>query len=284
MIAPVPWLDLRPARAPANPPLARPCRPRDLHARLFLQGETGSLVGGVSVVNASHRACALVGRPQIALRGAPAARLRIRPMAWPAPRCCSPDVLADPPGSLRALQPGKQADAYVFWSNWCRPPPARLEVRLPTGGSIDLPLRRAPRCDQPRQPSLLRVSRFEPAVRQLPRSSRLPLRAVILRPPQPRRGRVLRYRVALLNTGATPFRFAATSCPVYIEQLASSPPQAYVLNCRGVAAVPPHGRAVFAMELRVAQDARVGPSDLSWELAPRTFDAPLADAAVRVEP
>src|SRR6266576_7188819 len=48
----VPWLDVRPAKAPANPPLAPPCWASDLHAHLFLQGATGSLVGGVELLNA----------------------------------------------------------------------------------------------------------------------------------------------------------------------------------------------------------------------------------------
>jgi hypothetical protein len=33
------------------------------------------------------------------------------------------------------------------------------------------------------------------------------------------RGELLHYRVALTNTGARPFRFAHTSCPIYIEHM-----------------------------------------------------------------
>src|SRR5439155_24468948 len=50
----VPWLDQRPVKAVAHPPLAPPCRARDLHAHLFLQGATGPLVGGVDLTNAGN--------------------------------------------------------------------------------------------------------------------------------------------------------------------------------------------------------------------------------------
>jgi hypothetical protein len=56
----IPWLDQRPHRASAHPPLAAPCRAGRLHAHLFLQGATGSLLGGVELTNAGHAPCSLL--------------------------------------------------------------------------------------------------------------------------------------------------------------------------------------------------------------------------------
>jgi len=44
----VPWLNERPAKGSASPPLAPACKAHDLRASLFLQGATGSLAGGVT--------------------------------------------------------------------------------------------------------------------------------------------------------------------------------------------------------------------------------------------
>lgn len=145
-----------------------------------------------------------------------------------------PEAIADPPGSLRALQPGKAAAVSIFWSNWCGPgstptgsagaPPAAIVLGLGSGTSVSVPVAAAPRCDAPQDPSRVSVGPFTPAPRYLPASSWLPLRAAIvgartvpvkpgLRAFRVHRGELFRYEVALTNTGATPFRFASTSCP-----------------------------------------------------------------------
>jgi hypothetical protein len=98
-----------------------------------------------------------------------------------------------------------------------------------------------------------------------------------------RRGRLLRYRVAVTNTSGTTFRLAGTSCPIYIEQLTGLPAQAYVLNCRPVGAIAPRGRVLFEMRLRVPAHAPLGARGLTWELAPRTYLAPFASAAVWID-
>jgi hypothetical protein len=100
----IPWLDQRPHRASAHPPLAAPCRAGRLHAHLFLQGATGSLLGGVELTNAGHAPCSLLGWPQLSFTGAAAStRWQIKRLARSSQ---PPDVIADPPGSLRALAPG----------------------------------------------------------------------------------------------------------------------------------------------------------------------------------
>jgi uncharacterized protein DUF4232 len=292
LLAIVPWVDERPPTAAAHPPLAAPCLASALHARLFLQGATGSLVGGVTLLNAGTRPCALVGRPAVSF-GAPAAaraKWRVKRLAA---STAPPDVLADPPGSLRALRPGKSASVTVYWSNWCGPPPRALRLALASGTTIAIALARAPRCDAPQAPSTVAVGPFMPAERHLPASSRLPLRAAIvgvrpievkpgLRAFRAHRGRPFRYVVALTNAGSRTFRFARTSCPTYIEQVGLSHAEAYLLNCRPVPSISPNETVRFAMQITIPAQARLGNESLTWELAPRTYDPPFTPAALWV--
>jgi hypothetical protein len=279
----VPWLDRQPAHAPAHPPRAAACRASDLRAQLFLQGETGMLVGGVDLTNRSERACALVGRPRVSFTGA---SRRWRAEALPRQR--EPlDVLADPPGSLRALAPGKTAEAVLEWTNWCGRRPAGLRVTLAGGGSLVVPLRDAPRCERPSERSTLGVAPLAPAVAQLPSTSRLPLRARIVgsRPVAflARPGETSTYAVALTNTSEQPFRFGAP-CPVYVVALTPGRVASYVLNCQPVPEIAPHATVRFEMRLPVPPGQTLGRATLSWELAPQTYLAPYADASVAVVP
>jgi hypothetical protein len=300
-----PWLDQRPAKAPADPPLAAPCKADDLRAQLLLQGATGSLAGGVDLLNAGPAACSLLGWADVSFTGASAAttQWQVEKLSRsPAPL----DVLADPPGSLRALQPGKTASVSLFWSNWCggpaadpagasRTPPDGIALGLPGGTTVLVAVSGAPRCDAPQSPSVISVGPFTPAIRHLPESSRLPFRAAIVgsRPVQVKpglrafrvhRGELLRYEVGVTNTGRSVFRFAPSSCPVYIEELMPSAPQAYVLNCRPVERIASGATALFAMEVRVPAAARLGIGSLTWELAPKTYAAPFAPVALWVVP
>jgi hypothetical protein len=263
-------------------------------AHVFLQGATGSLVGGVALRNVGTRPCSLLGWPAVSFTGLGAAgeKWNVKKLAAsPAP----PDVLADPPGSLRALRPGKSASVSLFWSNWCGPAGRKpaLALRLASGTTISIPLPHAPRCDAPQYPSTLTVGPFTPTERHLPAGSRLPLRAAIvgtrpirikpgLRAFPVRRGRVFHYVVALTNTGPRPFRFARTSCPSYIEQLAASTPQVYVLNCHEVGAVAPRATVRFAMQIVIPAHTRLGDNSLTWELAPKTYEPPFTPAALWV--
>lgn len=296
----IPWLDEQPLRAPAHPPLAPPCRAGDLRAALFLQGATGSLVGGVTLTNVG-RPCALLGWPGVSFAGAAARSTR-----WQARRVAGsrepPDPLADPPGSLRALAHGKSARVALVWSNRCGPGssaagssgerPAALVLALASGTTVRLPLTRAARCDSPATPSKMSAEPFRPFVPQLPPSSRLPLRlAIVAQRPiavspgvhalRARRGTLLRYRIAVKNTSADPYRFGM-SCPAYVEQLAGSAPRAYLLNCRQVRMIEPGQSLLFEVALPVATAGRLGSSELTFQLAPRTFDAPIVQAPVWV--
>jgi len=279
--------------------MAPACRAANLHAPLFLQGATGSLVGGVTLTNRG-RACALLGWPRAAFAGSAAQATK-----WQVRRVASsfepPNPLADPPGSLRALSRGKSARVALVWSNWCGPGseaagssrerPTALVLSLASKTRLRLPLTRAPRCDSPTTPSKLTVEPFRPFVPQLPPSSQLQLRLAVVRPGstttnrglvllRARGGTLLRYRVSLTNTSERPFRFAA--CPAYVEQLSDAPPRAYVLNCRPAGTIAPRATRLFAIALPISSKARLGSSELTFQLAPRTFNAPIAQAAVLV--
>jgi hypothetical protein len=286
----IPWLPQRPVRAMAHPPLAPACRGASLHADVFLQGATGSLVGGIALRNAGSVPCSLVGTPHISFAGAAGAHWRIKRLARSAE---APDVLADPPGSLRALAPGKSAAITLFWSNWCGRPPAGFAVRLGGGTTLVAPVAHAPRCDAPRYPALLSVGPFTTATRHLPASSRLPLTVAIIGPRpvavkpgvnafRVHRGELLHFRVAVTNTGATPFRFARSSCPVYIEQIDASSGQPYVLNCRPAGLIDSRQTVFFEMRIPIPSTTRLGLNNVTWELAPKTYDAPFAPVDVWV--
>jgi hypothetical protein len=300
----VPWLDLRPAKAPANPPLARPCRASDLHAHLFLQGATGSLVGGVEFLNVGTGSCSLLGWPTVSFSGAGAAaeRWRVKRVAASA---APPDVVADPPGSLRALRPGKSASVALFWSNWCGSGamptgasgvlPDAVALGLASGSTIAVRLARAPRCDAPQYPSAISVGPFTPSTRHLPQNSRLPLRVAIvgtrtvqvkrgLRAFRVHRGERFSYDVAVTNIGADTFRFAPSSCPTYLQQFGIAPARAYVLNCRPAGSVAPRRTVLFEMRLTIPAAERLGNTSLTWQLAPKTYEAPFTPAALWVVP
>jgi hypothetical protein len=288
-VLPIPWIDRQPVKASAHPPLAAPCRASQLGSRLFLQGATGSLVGGVDLTNNGRRACALVGRPVVSFVGATKPVMVLAA----APQTGQDAALLDPPGSLRALEPGKAASVSLWWSNWCGRggraggrggvPPSAIRLGLPGGTTVLLPLRRASRCDDPHAPSTIQVGPFQPALRHLGPSSRLPLAAAIFgsRPFRARTGTIFHFVVGLTNTSSTPFSFGNT-CPVYEESLDRPRGHAYVLNCRPAGSIPPHRTVRFAMRLRVPAPSRGGDNLLTWELAPETYLAPNASADVRV--
>ena len=286
----IPWLPQRPVVAAVRPSLAPACRASDLHAHLSLQGATGSLIGGIAFRNAGSAPCSLIGPPRISFAGAGGEHWRLKRLArQPAPR----DVLADPPGSLRALAPGKSAGIALYWLNWCGTAPAAFAIALGGRSTLKVPIAHTPRCDAPREPSVLTVAPFAPTTRHLPASSRLPLAVAIvgarpvrvkpgLRAFRVHRSELLRFRVAVTNTGKTPFRFAPSSCPVYIEQLDSGTARPYVLNCRPAGPIAPRHTVLFDMQFSIPARTRLGLNDVTWELAPKTFDAPFVPVDVWV--
>ena len=275
----VPWLPTRPNIGPANPPLAAPCTASQLRGALGMQGAAGSLAGPIWLTNISHRACALVQQPRLALVHATSAwRIRAWPKAWgkPAPY----DPLTPLRGSLRALMPGRSAATFVIWSNWCGvgsrrngdsgKPPSAIAIAAPGGGRLLLSKDfhgslRAPACEAP-APSRIAVTKFTPYVPQGPPSSALPLSARIASLPTVRPGAWLSYTVVLKNRRAKPFSFGR-SCPAYTEDIGSRP-VAYVLNCHAVGPIAPHGSVRFAMRIRVSRNPG---NTLTWLLGPHSF-------------
>ena len=162
----IPWI---PAVPPASvaPPLAAPCTVSSLHARLELQGATGSLAGGVILTNRGERACSLPDRvsarfldglDRSGVRTAALGGVRQEPGTYP---------------SLRALRTGESAFVDIWWNNWCGVrAPTRLALALPTG-ELDLRVDGSARCDVPTRPSTLAVGPLQPRALP-PRGSRLP--------------------------------------------------------------------------------------------------------------
>jgi hypothetical protein len=93
-----------------------------------------------------------------------------------------------------------------------------------------------------------------------------------------------RYDVAVTNRGVKTFRFAAASCPTYLEQFGIAPARAYILNCRRVVSIAPRQTVLFEMQLTIPAAARLGNTSLTWELAPKTYEAPFTPAALWVVP
>lgn len=299
----IPWLPTRPNLGPANPTLAAPCKASQLRAALFLQGDVGTLTGGISVTNRSSRSCALVERPRLSFAGA-TAKWRVTRSDLPALDLGDP--LAPPPGSLRALAPGRSASVSLNWSNWCGrgsneadsspgQAPAAIVLVAPGGGRIPLHNgpggggESAPPCDNGAWASTLSAGRFAPYIPQLGPSSELPLNVRIV--PEARfaihngygrvrveglaahRGSWLSYTVVLTNRSRRPFEFAR-SCPAYTEGFGVVPQQAYILNCRGVGSIAPHASVRVAMRVRVPQNLNPVLPTLWWTLAPHTWKPP----------
>ena len=55
-----------------------------------------------------------------------------------------------------------------------------------------------------------------------------------------------------------------------------------MLNCRPVTEIAPHRSVLFQMQISIPANTRLGNNSLTWELAPKTYDAPFAPAALWV--
>src|SRR5207248_9048055 len=120
-----------------------------------------------------------------------------------------------------------------------------------------------------------------------PPSPRLSLR-VAIRPPatgatplRAQRRALLRYRIAVTNAGSRPYHFGPV-CPLYIEQLGGVPARAYILNCHAAGDIAKRHSLLFAIALPVPAVVHLGSNELTFELAPRTINAPVAQAPVWV--
>ena len=287
----VPWSATTPPQLAAREPVTRPCRASDLKAPPQVQF-AARLEGGYALVplrNIGKSACRLTGRPAVVFvkKGGP------KQVQKPAPPTTTnfPDTTY-PASSLLALKPGQSAAVSVYWDNWCdlivrgKPhvPPTALRITLPGGrGSIDTDYNAVPPCLDPKSPSTIGVSVFQPSVVHPGRPwTTAILRATIPRQPvHGRRGGLLRYRVVLTNLSHKTVRF--DRCPAFGQQLVpSGKVEAYVLNCRGVPPLTPGRSVAFAMRTHVPRSSPLGGNGLFWELDPFGDQAPQVHARVTI--
>ena len=307
----VPWLPTRPQLGATNPPLAPACTASQLRGKLGLQGIGFGTIGGpLMITNRGSAPCALVGMPKLSFAGA-TSNWHLRRHGQPS---TVHDPLTPPQGSLRALAPGRWAATYLLWGNWCGrgssaersdpgQPPRAFVLSAPGGGRISIGgnLRShrlpTPICQASGGSSTLEASRFTPIVPQGPPSSALPLAAKIVPTGHvpyandtsrsfsvvtAHPGTWLSYTVVLTNRRATPFSFGRR-CPAYVESVIGTRQAAYVLNCHAVGAIAPHAAVRFDMRVPVPRHLKLGDAyTVTWELAPHSWNAPLAQISLRV--
>lgn len=227
----------------------RRCRPPSLRVRAYgWGGATGSLVGGIGVINTSNATCAIVGRPRVlSVSDSNGRPLPIEPRTSRAPRR-SPRLLLDP---------GQTANAMVVWADWCRRSPGKLRLTVAVPGfpepqRVDVGGGRSVPCSDPSiSPSTLRNGTF---VNVGYDSSSAPgrLRLHLEAPPEAAEGTTLHFVVAITNPTSRPVRL--DPCPAYRATLYDPGEirERYRLNCEPIGGVIGPGRTErFAMELPV---------------------------------
>lgn len=289
----VPWIPSRPSQVAERAPVSQRCRAADLRIRGQIR-LVSRLQGGIALVsvwNEGKRACRLTGRPGVRILKAGGPTQAQHPI--PATPSNFPDVTY-PESALLALRPGEPAAVTITWDNWCdlivkgqRPvPPRAIRITLPGGGGhLDADYNAVPPCIDPKAPTSIGVSRFQPSV--IPSGGR-PWTNAFLKatvPGQPvhgRRGGMLRFRVVLTNLSKTTARFAR--CPAYIVQLVPrGTVQAYRLNCAAAHPIAPGKKLALAMRVPVPPSSPRGANGLFWELDPFGGRAPQLHARVTVD-
>ena len=288
----VPWVASVPRQLAARTPARAACR----SAQLTIPGQVkfiARLHGGIALVtirNTGKRACRLRGRPsaRFVKRGGPKqVERQIPPTPSNFPEVTYPD------SSLLALRPGEAAAVTVSWDNWCDPvikgvphvPPSALRLTLPGGrGHLDADYNAVPPCLDPKLPSTIGVSRFQPTLVPSGRffSDAFLQGSVPGQPVHGRRGGLLRFRVVLRNRSKTTATFER--CPPYIAQLApAGRVEAHELNCAAARPIAPGKSEAFAMRLRIPRNAPLGGNGLFWELDPFGSRNPQLHARVTID-
>jgi hypothetical protein len=289
----VAWTSQQPPQFAAREPVRAFCRGDEL----TMKGEAmfvPHFSGGVALVtlrNTSSHACRLTGRPVVTFvkTGGP---VQVDSDIQPTP-ANFPETTY-PASSLAALQPGEAGAVTITWDNWCDPvvkgkphvPPSAIRIALPHGrGHVDGNYNAVPACVDPKQPTTIGVSVFQPSLIAPAKHAWTEAFVRGSIPGQPvhaRRGGILRFRVVLKNLSKTTARF--NDCPAYVTQLApSGGVQVYNLNCAAAHPLRPGGSEVFAIELRVPKTAPIGANGLFWELDPWGIQGPQLHARVTIE-
>jgi uncharacterized repeat protein (TIGR01451 family) len=276
----VPWID-QTRKLPGRPPLwvnqgslsAPRCTQANIgHGTASMQGATGSMAGGATLMNTSSSQCTLSGRAEVTILDAngisiPTKLARLRHDLFGMPR--------PPHYPLVSLRPGQHAVVPIFWFNLCDHPrpPARLWLTW-QGTTVTVPIKSGvPRCDDQSSPSLLLVGHFQPQERPdppMPRS--LPLRVDITAPPTARPGQTITYLVTLTNYSRHPVTFD-TTCPAYGQQLRTSRRsswirRAFVLNCATTPSIAPGKHATYAMRFTIPTTTEPGQNAILWQFEP----------------
>jgi hypothetical protein len=276
----VPWIDQN-RRLPGRPPLwvqqgslsAPRCTQANIgHGTASMQGATGSMAGGATLMNTSSSGCTVNGRPRVTILDAngtsiPTKPARLRHDLFGMPR--------PPHYPLLSLRPGQRAVVPIFWFNLCDHPrpPARLRLTW-QGNTVTVPIQSGvPRCDDPSSPSHLLVGHFQPQERpEPPRPRQLPLRVDITAPSSARPGQTITYLVTLTNYSKRPVTFG-TTCPAYTQQPGTTRRKtwirrALVLNCTATPSIAPGKHATYAMRFTIPASTNPGPNAIVWQFVP----------------
>ena len=180
-LAVIPWLDATPAPIPAAPPTPDPasyeaCASQDLALLAGgWSGATGSMGGGIEVVNVSRLPCRIGAYPSAVLLDADGKVLAEQ----------AGGAATESPGIVGML-PGGNAGATLVWENWCGTKPSlplRVRVTLPGAGTaLTAQVRQSgppggevPRCDVPNAGS--RVGVVGPLTAPAPSSAAYPIQS-----------------------------------------------------------------------------------------------------------
>jgi hypothetical protein len=150
----IPWINATPPPSPTAEPTTDPstlpaCQPSDLALVAGgWGGATGSMGGGIVLVNVSANPCHVAAKPSVELLDATGQLIAAPAAGW------------NPAGEIVALAAGGGAGGILVWSNWCLPPPSlplrvratidrgatplTAEVRVWESGGPEVP-----RCDDP---------------------------------------------------------------------------------------------------------------------------------------
>jgi hypothetical protein len=135
------------------------CRAGDLSASVAFQGATGNLLGGLSVANHGPHACAIGGRPRLALFRADGRRValvvRLGDRRLPAAK------------AVRVIAPAQSATAWILWDSYCGPlarRPFRFRATLTTGARLfaRTPAGLGITCRTGKNRARLALTKFEP--------------------------------------------------------------------------------------------------------------------------
>jgi hypothetical protein len=284
----VPWI----AKAPpalVQPALAPACKADELrvsHAPIFTNGLPGGGFAGSVVVRNAGRPCSLLGRPQVAFTGGPPG-MHVTQQSLTSDIAPAADLLP-PAFSMRAVPRGETVWLAVAWRSWCAPTaPARLTIRIPSGGVLRLFPGGTASCHGAKATTIVQANTFQPYVAPPRPSTAIPLKATLTKSHYAaRRGSTLRYQVTLANQTGDNYRFG-NACPVYVEEVGTpatilkgrgTAKEVHYLNCRSVV-VRAYSSVTFAMELRIPKTLKRA-FLLEWQLAPHSYQAPFAPAGL----